>query len=119
MTSRSVADVHDPSTKLAKAGWRACPSQRAIEPVPAEPATASLGPSLLELEDDVAVALSAGAIDGAGASVRELAMVLWCAVHGLATLSLSAPHGAEELLEATQVALLQLILRPSSAAAHA
>jgi AcrR family transcriptional regulator len=90
---------------------------RAVEPHTPGPASgsasASLGPSFLELEDDVTAAVTAGAIDAAGSSPRELAMVLWCAVHGLATLSLSAPGDADQLLEETQFALQRLILRPT------
>ena len=88
---------------------------RAAEPntLPASAsASAHLGPSFLELEDDVAAAVTAGTIEAAGASARELAMVLWCAVHGLATLSLSAPGDADQLLEETQVVIQRLILRP-------
>jgi hypothetical protein len=83
------------------------PAPPAQESADAEPR----GPAVRARHEDVAAAVATGLADAGRLSTADLAMALWCAVHGLATLTITAP--ADALAgETTLAALDEAILGP-------
>lgn len=102
----AVANDPDPRERIRRRGAAYLAFSRDHEPLfrvlflgPPAPAPAevegsqSRGPGFWALRDDIRAAIAAGQISAGQLDEANLAMALWCAVHGLATLSLADPTG--------------------------
>ncbi len=67
------------------------------------------GPAFAALVADVTAAIEAGEVDPRGLEASDVAMTLWCAIHGLATLTQADPTGhlgPRDLTDRLAVAIL-------------